>query len=432
MRDPLAALRTLNASLAALDLRDADGLADAIALVYSAIASLADRELQDFERFSEADLADPDRVFASSLLDGKAVLPETDGLLLAASQLLRALEQATLQFESHQRGLGGPELEDAYRTSDGQHYVVPCVSLLGSCEGRPFLRRALLHTRVLPTEIEGFAVRLHALEAVADVASASALRKGGSRTYGAGLFPGLSVVTERSGDKQFLVTGLSGLKAEDCLTEQLAAARETSCVAVVWAELTMPEASVAFLQKNLAERALDDFSFREFFVAGSWHRAGAGGTQNLCAVLDGFGLPMFEVAKWAKFKLGDQVEAIVPGNEIHILIGEQELSVVAICRDFLQETKEVPYRRLHVDVAIVPSMTPDSEDKKTLEGHAATAHTMRVRYGTRTMVVAQPATPGSGPVGKILAFPAQPLSAMEGEAVEGPWHLCRLDFVNRS
>ncbi|HVK81724.1 MAG TPA: hypothetical protein VM915_14045 [Verrucomicrobiae bacterium] len=111
-----------------------------------------------------------------------------------------------------------------------------------------------------------------------------------------------------------------------------------------------------------------------------------------------------------------------------MLVAEDELIVFAICRDFLQETCEVPYRNLPVDLAIVPSMTGGIPDADTMAGHAATAQTMRVRYGTRTLVVAQPSEPGeSEAIGEVLAFPRRPLR--EGaELAYDPLHICILEM----
>lgn len=435
MSESCEALRDVNWALAKLDLSERAALLDALALLYEAIGALPDRLLQEYEAFSFADFVDADGSIAEAILGGHAQLPQTDEdavLLLAAARLLRMLEQTALQFERDGEGPFDADLEEIWSTSDGRHYVIPRSASLPDTKGKPFSRRALLHYRVIPTRIDEFRVRLHRSEALCDASTAKRAREGKRRSYGAGLFPGLRVATAAAGTDAFSVTGLSGFEADTCLAEQLGKAQKAGCAAIVWAELTMPDDHVDMLQRLIENAALDDLSAREFFVAGSWHRERAVGLQNICVILDGYGNPLCEVAKWAKFKLGDQREAIVPGDEIHLLVGEHELVVVAICRDFLQETQETPYRRLDVDVAVVPSMMPSSDDRKTLEGHAAAAQTMRVRFGARTLVVAQPALPGSGPVGRVLAFPAQPLAALEGDAVEGAWHLCLLESVNQT
>jgi hypothetical protein len=435
MSDSAAQLRAAGAALAQLDLSKRQALIDAMALIYEAVAGLPDRLLQDYEGFAPSDLADGDGLIAAGLLVGRAALPATDdnlALLLHASRLLRMLEQTVMQFERSGEGPFGPTLEESSATSDGKHFVIPRSASLPDIKGKPFSRRALRHYRVIPTRIDEFDVRLHRPEALSDAATSGRAKAGEDRSYGAALFPGLEVTTAAHGDDAFLVTGVGGFDVTECLIEQLDEAQKAGSTAIVWAELTMPDAHIDILQRLIERSALDALAAREFFVAGSWHRENVAGMQNICIVLDGYGNPLFEVPKWAKFKLGTSREAIVPGHEIHLLIGEHEIILIAICRDFLQETKETAYRRLDVDIAIVPSMMPVSTDKKTLSGHAAAAQTMRVRFGTRTLVVAQPAKPGDGPVGKVLAFPAEPLEAKDGEAVDGAWHLCILESVNQT
>lgn len=419
----------LNARLAGTDPQDVQALRDAVALLYEAAAGTFEPLLQEFEAFSEAELAQGSDARAAQVARGDiAVASGADSLaaLLDASRLLRALEANLAEFGRYVEGDLGEDLEAAWRTSDGRHYVVPRVTPLAAADGRPFLRRALRHHRVIPTTIDGFTVRLHRSPLAACASAAAQERAESGRRYAAALFPGLKVTLGFPGDGLFTVDGLEGFDATSLIGAHLDEASRERCSAIVWGELTMPATSMAGLQQLLAERALDGGLALRYLVAGSWHRPVAGRMRNVAPVLDGLGEPLFEVFKWAKFKIDGKREAIEPGDEVHVLIDEDELVVFAICRDFLQETSEVPYRNLNVDVAIVPSMTPRVPDPDTMQGHAATAQTMRIRFGTRTLVVAQPAFPADGPVGEILAFPAKPLK--EGSnTVETALSVCLLE-----
>jgi hypothetical protein len=419
----------LNARLAGTDPQDAHALRDAVAALYEATANTFEPLLQEFEAFSEAELALGSDARARQVARGEiAVAAGTDprAVLLDASRLLRALESNLAEFGRYVESDLGEDLEAAWRTSEGRHYVVPRMTPLAAAEGKPFLRRALRHHRVIPTSIDGFGVRLHRSPFAADASAAAQERADPGRRYGAALFPGLKVTLGFPAAGLFTVDGLDGFDSVAMIESHLDEAGKESCCAIVWGELTMPEASTARLRKRLAERALDGPIALHYLVAGSWHRPVAGKMRNVALVLDGLGEPLFEVFKWAKFKIDGKREAIDPGDEIHILIDEDELVVIAICRDFLQETEEVPYRNLNVDVAIVPSMTSGVPDPDTMLGHAATANTMRIRFGTRTLVVAQPAYAGEGPVGEVLAFPAKPLR--EGsDIVEAAFRLCILE-----
>lgn len=419
----------VNARLAAIGVNNPAALSDVMAALYEAIASLGEPLLQEFEAFGEDLLADRDGVRAASVAAGYvhvALGGDERAMLLDAARLLRAIEANALEFSHYLESDLDDDLEALWRTTDGRHYVVPRVTALAPIDGKPFRRRALRHFRVIPTRIGGFAVRLHRSTAVADARRREEERIATARTYGAALFPGLTVHLAYPDADSFTVERLSGFDPEAVVADQLRAGREADCHAIVWGELTMPEASVAFLRKSLARHAIEAAPSLRYLIAGSWHRTLDGSMRNVAVVLDGYGEPLFDVLKWAKFKIGARREAIVPGDEAHVLVGEGELMVVAICRDFLQSTTDVPYRDLNVDIAIVPSMIASLGDKATLRGHAATADVMRVRYGTRTLAVAQPAQPDAGGVGQVLAFPARP-AISDGERVDGPWHLCRLE-----
>ena len=419
----------VNGRLADIDPQDTQGLRDAIAALYEAAASTIEPLLQEFESFGEAELAKGCEERAAQAARGRIRVAEDlepRAALLDAARLLRALEINLSELGRFLESDLADDLERAWRTSDGCHYVIPRVTPLASGDGKPFLRRALRHHRVIPASADGFAVRLHRLPLAADAASAARERASPGRRYGAAWFPGLAVTLASPATDTFLIERLDGFDADAMIAAHLERAAEEGCTALVWGELTMPETSIAQLRERLAARALDGPTMLQYLVAGSWHRTVDGKMRNAASILDGLGEPLFEVFKWAKFKIDGKREAIEPGREVHVLIGEDELIAVAICRDFLQETGELPYRRLNVDVAVVPSMTSGVPDPDTMLGHAATANTMRVRYGTRTLVVAQPAYAAEGPIGEVLAFPAKPLRG-GSEIVEEPFRLCILE-----
>ncbi len=426
-------LRGVNAILSAIQHDETADLVDLIAGLYEAIAGTDEAILQDFNSFSDEDLLTGLAERARAVLEGHvevAIEGDDKTVLLDAARLLRAIEEAALENTSYPQSDRGSDLEVEWCTADGRYYVIPRLAPLPNLPRRPFLRRALRRFRVIPTKVGRWAIRLHR-STIVERAAEEGDEKPIQQNFGAAFFPGLNVAIQESSTTEFLVSGVSGFNACSLIAGHLDEASLNRCVGVSWAELTVDDASLAFLQGEAARRALDGAHVCRFLVPGSWHREIEGKTYNISRVLDGFGETLFEVRKWAKFQLGERFEAIEPGNEIHILIGEQDLMLVAICKDFLHEAKEVPYKSLNVDIAMVPSMMgKEGEDLDTVPGHAATAQTMRVRYGTRTLVVAQPAFASDDPkhgVGRVLAFPAKPLHAPAGELVHGPWHLCVLD-----
>lgn len=425
-------LRAVNAALHALALDEPADIVDAIAILYEAIAATSDVYLQDVSRFTEAQITEGGAERARGVADGVIAVAldgDNKAILLDAVRLLRALEDVAVELVPHLQSDRGEDIEAEWCTLDGRYFVIPRMTPHVPVDSKPFLRRALRHFRVIPTKVGIFDVRLHR---TSSVAGASEARDEASKAqnYGAAFFPGLTVAISSPSETQFLVTGLGGFQAEPLIMSHLDEAATHRCVAVTWAELTMPDESVSFLKSEAARRTLDGGHACRFFVAGSWHRQVGAETYNICNVLDGYGETIFEVLKWARFSMGVQEEAIAVGKELHVLVGEEDLAVVAICKDFLQETSDIPYKKLNVDIAIVPSMTSSMSDQDTVPGHAATAQAMRVRWGTRTLVVAQPAVPSRDPsagVGRVLAFPAKPLRDPVGELVSASWRVCVLD-----
>ena len=418
----------LNDSLGKLSASDPLALRDALALVYAAIAATPEPILQDYAQFTEKALNEDIVQRAGEVEKGAievALGGDQNAIFLDASRLLRAIEQSAVECSHFIESDRGEDLEDAWRTSDGKFYVIPRMTALAGIHGKPFLRRALLHYRILPTEVGGFAVRLHRSLLAADAHWSNKDGDTSERSFGAALFPGLCAELSPVAPDGFTVTGLTGCDAIACIDIHLAEARTGECCAVVWGELTMPEVNLGHLRAALNATALDGCGPLRYLVAGSWHSEIDGVMRNACHVLDGYGEPIFTTYKWAKFEVEKKWEAIAPGEEIHVLIGEDELAVVAICRDFLQATTDLPYCKLDIDVALVPSMILNIGEQKTMDAHKATANQMRVRYGTRTLVVAQPSQAGEGGVGQVLALPAAPLQA-EAKIVSEAWLRCGL------
>jgi hypothetical protein len=375
------------------------------------------------------DIGERARKVAAGHIEVKLGADPTETMLDAA-RLLRALEINMLEGRLFAPNDRGEDLEEAWITSDERHYVIPRISPLAPREGKPFLRRALLKCRVIPTRIGDFRVRLHPSSAKLGAAEADAERSGPVRRYGAAFFPGLKAkLSPGSGD--FLVEKLLGIDPLPAIDAHIDQARAEECRTIVWGELSIADTSLEHLQERLASEALDHETPFRYLVAGSWHGDQNGKMRNVASILDNGGDLLFEIFKFAKFEIGGRREAIVPGNEVHVLICEDELVTIAVCRDFLdKDQKHIPFESLNVDVAIVPSMIPaiagDGSMDKTMAGHAATAQTMRVRFGTRTFVVAQPARPGKAGTGLVMGFPGEPLLDRP-ILVMGPWHRCDLE-----
>lgn len=430
-------LRHLNGFLAGIDTQDPRSLADALAAIHEAAAASPVNIIQGYRRFTELELEEGADQRAEAIASGLIALDlalDDHGLLLDAGRWLRSIEEAALEHGGYLVSSWGPDLEDDWRTSDGRFFVIPRITARETATGKSFMRRALLRHRILDANPGGLTLRLHRSSAVSDRAQKAALVGSGS-PYGAGLFPKLSAELSFPNDDEFLVADVGGYVADQCFDEHLQEGDRGGCKAIIWPELTMPTRNLVMLKEKLAARALDSLSSRLFYVAGSWHETENGYTHNICHILDGYGGTLFSIAKWAPFSMrlpgepGLREEAIATGTEVSVLVGEDELTLVAVCRDFLDESVVNPYEVLAVDVAIIPSMMPHIGCPKTIEGHLATARTMQVRFETGTIVVAQPAVLGEdakAPVGQILAYPNVNSAHDKGEYVMGAWHVCLL------
>jgi predicted nucleotidyltransferase len=403
---------SLNEFLETIDPNDRDQLRDAIAAIHDAIAVTAEPILLTYKELNEETLTFGSQLRAQQIAESKiavAIQRDEANSVLDAARLLRALEMNFLDGTIWLDTDRDEELEESWMTGDRRNYVIPRFSPITPQDGQPFVRRGLLNCRVIPTRIGGFHVRLHRSRLVRDSRTAGRERRGESQQYGAAFFPSLKPKLSPKHLPGFTIEKLEGFSARAEIDAHLSLGRTEGCAAIVWGELTMPETSVEHLQERLGEFAFEGEHVFRYMVAGSWHRIAKGEMRNVASVLDGDGELLFEVLKWAKFDIAGRTEAIEPGKEIHVLVGEEELTTVAICRDFLEASLDVPYRKLDVDIAVIPSMTNDAGEAQTLLSHAATANDMRVRFGTRTLVVAQFVPASDGNSGALMAFPDKPL-----------------------
>jgi hypothetical protein len=187
-----SAIAELNHALALSGPLTPESAPDALALVYESLARIPTLFLQSLQQLSEAPLHAAAMDRADALLESvpQVVAPPSQALE-AAFILLRALEQYALQFVRFIEADDDPGA--AWRTSDGRHYVIPHVRGSGGLDGKPFLRRALLHHRILPTEVGGLAVKLYRTAVLATADAAAKDREAGASLYGAAFVPNLRV-----------------------------------------------------------------------------------------------------------------------------------------------------------------------------------------------------------------------------------------------
>lgn len=322
-------------------------------------------------------------------------------------------------------------------------HVVPVRRPYRLGDRRPAQRRGLLHHAIVPVRIGSLGVELRVHP---DAARGEDGADPSRWTYGAATFPDMTVVPSVDEAERFRVVGapIAGDEAA-VLARQVADARAASTDVLVWPELTMPGSRLDLLRERLADAPL--FGGRiPLVVAGSWHvltssrqaeevgeadmegeplgggmsdgetatntedRLDAaafdlppalaqdekasdrpppdGGPDvhvNRSEVMLGDGEPLLSYDKRRPFPFDGLMEDITPGRFLPVIVMEDRLVGVAICRDNCDDNALEGYRHLPIDLVVVPSMGAES----TVDAHERHAKAQRSRQGTVTLVVQQ-------------------------------------------
>jgi predicted amidohydrolase len=317
--------------------------------------------------------------------------------------LARALDDdlAALQYWPEDVTQWSP---DDWRPPGYGCFVVPVRRDFRLGNGRPAQRRAFRNHAVIPDRIGSLAVSLYlhpdaALEDV-DVDPTG-------WTFGSAIFPDLAVVpVALTGDTFRLVEARIAGDEQSIVHDQIAQAREAGCDVLVWPELTIPEERLVLLKKSLSEAPLLGHRI-PLVVAGSWHVRAEGVSDvlerkpredwkdepgaaealfvNRSEVLLGDGEALLSYDKRRRFPFGELDEGIETGAALPVIVMEDRLIGVAICRDNCDDNARETYRDLPLDLVLVPSMGAES----TVEAHERHAKAQRSRQGTLTLVVQQ-------------------------------------------
>jgi len=301
-------------------------------------------------------------------------------------------------------------------------FVVPVRRAFRVADGRPAQRRGLVQHAVIPERIGSLAVdlRLHP-DAAPDDEGADPARW----VYGAASFPDMTVVPILLDSERFRIAeALFPGDEEELLARQVSEARTASTDVLVWPELTMPNGRLECLRAALAGSPLLGRRI-PIVVAGSWHvwtaadmlvnpssgqqadaadravrpqddAALVGGSTagiepatmayvNRSTVMLGDGERLLSCDKRRPFPYKGRTEDIRPGNTLPVIVMEDRLIGVAICRDNCDDNATECYRHLPLDLIVVPSMGAES----TVEAHERHAKAQRSRQGTVTLVVQQ-------------------------------------------
>lgn len=243
-------------------------------------------------------------------------------------------------------------------------------------------RRATRYHAVVPAAIGDLTVKLSLHD---QVSRSDPTGQGAIWSYGAAVFPNMTVTTTDVGKDEFRVTDAVLSSDARVVGSQIKQALTARCEVLAWPELTMPLGRQNIVRAQLLADPLGDPRRIPIVVAGSWHVEEDGELYNRAEVMNGRAKPLATCDKRRKFKFVDRYEAIKPGATLTVIVMEDRLVTVAICLDFCDDGDDEIYRRLGVDVVIIPSMG----DMKTVGAHARHAKELQSQHGTVSLVVQQ-------------------------------------------
>ncbi len=247
-------------------------------------------------------------------------------------------------------------------------------------------------------------------------------------TFGGALFRGLDLEESEGLDEdRFLISGVVCADQLSALNDGIAQAHSDACAVLTFPELTIPP--------DLRERIRDALQIGDarvagtdgvphlipLVVAGSWHEPSNGQWRNVATIFDGYGR---EVARHAKLlpyidETG-RLEAITSGDALTVLVSEDALLAVGICRDFCERGAGLnSYALLDVDIFLITSFG----DGKTMAGHFQTATDVQIRYRAQVFITQQTMPNPEGILGFIYTPTDRPQLDLAPTARKEAWNI---------
>ncbi len=364
---------------------DQTALREFLVQLYESLLAAPHAVRVQYDSIEEGDLEARTRYWADLLSSGQA-LPTTDmnlplkEIMTELGGLLRACDMVIRKEASH----FGPEASiNSWRV--GSWYLIPRKRIphwRAPKYAHSLQRRGMLHHRLLPTTVSGLDVVPVAFGTISDNPGDPRLQ-----ACAAMLSDFKLDLTEPDG-KSFRAIGTNEAEHVTQVIEQLRASAEENCFNIVWPELTVPpflrETIRTFADDNIVTEALP---LPDIIVTGSWHEDIEGKVYNTCFVFDRFGREVIRHHKIVPYFDRDHGdEDIEPGNKIHVIVTDDFLVSIAICKDFCgYSSPPLPFLDLNTDFIIVPSMGDDT----TLASHQRVAEIVKVQNGGRAFVVQQ-------------------------------------------
>lgn len=260
-------------------------------------------------------------------------------------------------------------------------YVIPVERPFRAQGGKDRARRATVHHAIVPSELGALTVELILLPDLPEK------EPGNSWHYGAAIFDGLTLDIAARDPDGFIVADAPVPQAEMTISGHVGSALAAGCDVLVWPELTIPDARLVVLRERLGADPLADPRRVPISVAGSRHiELAEGHWVNRTDVFAGKGRHLASYDKRKIFFEGEgPFEDIVSGEKLLVLVAEDRLISVAICKDFCDDIDNEIYSRLCVDLVLVPSLGGTG----TLKAHKRSAKSTQSKQGSVTFMVQQ-------------------------------------------
>ncbi|WP_420607344.1 hypothetical protein [Novosphingopyxis sp.] len=340
-----------------------------------------------YQELREADIQSSAEIHAKEVENHGMHWPngkyQQNRVLLDLAIQIRTLDELLRDYSASVHALRrSPEAH--WMDQAGLSYVIPTrrprvpEMAKGDGDRAGYDKRGTLHHRVISTTIEGLSVKLHVPRTLRAMTAPAPLVGGGAA------FPDLALdYADREG--RFEVTGVRCKKMDELVKEQVAAV--AACDFAVWPELTVDDDLLALIRQALKHEGLRRDTGHGLIVAGSWHRVDEDGVRrNRAPVLDALGRCICWFSKIAIYGERDAgFEDATGGEEIVVLVFEDFIASVCICKDFSDLQERNVWAMLPVDVVLVASMG----DAKTMDGHLIRATELSKGHRRRAFVVQQ-------------------------------------------
>ncbi len=386
-----------------------------------------------YKTLSEADLATHSRHCMGRMMDGDFDwAPDSSAVrdwALAVGGQLRAYDSELLRLSQLHCG---PVLDPAeWYCPDENAYVVPrrraSRATGGAGHNNSLARRGLVHHRILPARVGGDAV---------DIVIVGDLSPRGAGTsscrIGCASFSALTLDLDTQEDGQsrrFRAVTLAGNDTAGTVERHVGLGFEQGCLAVVWPELAMPPALRDGAVAAIARRRLAPCPTGRprLWITGSWHERNGAEFVNRCRIYDRDGCLTSVYDKMSRYHhAAIGFEDIAIGARVPVIVTDEVIVGVAICKDFCMLDSPSPGRAFPVDLVLVPSFG----DEATAQAHVSAAHQMAVDGGASCVVqqmsgrldeIGQDRIVVAAPAGLMLAHGS---GGPERRAATDGWSLC--------